>query len=105
VPSSQALVIFWSPGKVNVSVQLLSADVPVLLIVTFAWNPPAHWLAVVYVTEHALAAAEAELSSAGVSVVAAARPIEPETATQIRLRARTARGPGRVSLCISTDSP
>lgn len=40
------LVIFWSPGKVNVSVQPLIADVPPLLIVTLATKPPDHWLTV-----------------------------------------------------------
>ena len=36
-----ALVIFWSPGKVKVSVQPLIADELVLAIVTLAVNPPA----------------------------------------------------------------
>ncbi len=42
----QALVMCWSPGKVNFSVQPLSAAVPVLVIVTLAVNPPVHWLVV-----------------------------------------------------------
>ena len=42
----QALVIFWSPGKVNFSVHPLMADEPVLAMVTPATNPPAHWLCV-----------------------------------------------------------
>jgi hypothetical protein len=35
-----ALVIFWSPGKVKVSVQPLTGDEPLLAIVTLAVNPP-----------------------------------------------------------------
>ena len=46
----QALVMCWSPGKVNFSVQPLSAAVPVLVIVTLAVKPPVHWLVVEYVT-------------------------------------------------------
>ena len=42
----QALVIFWSPGKVNVSFQALMAELPVLAIVMLAVNPPCHWLGV-----------------------------------------------------------
>ena len=42
----QALVIFWSPGKVKASVQPLMAELPVLAIVTLAVNPPCHWLGV-----------------------------------------------------------
>ena len=45
-----ALVIFWSPGKLNVNRQPVIAAVPVLSIVTFATNPPAHSLALVYTT-------------------------------------------------------
>ena len=37
-----ALVTFWSPGKLKVSVQPLTAAVPVSLMVTLAVNPPAH---------------------------------------------------------------
>ena len=40
----QALVIFWSPGNVNRSVQPLTGVVPVLPMVTLATKPPAHWL-------------------------------------------------------------
>src|SRR5581483_4147310 len=39
-PSFQALVMCWSPGKVNPSVHPLTAEVPVLVIVTWATNPP-----------------------------------------------------------------
>jgi hypothetical protein len=39
----QALVIFWSPGKVKVRVQPLMAVVPVLARVMLAVNPPCHW--------------------------------------------------------------
>lgn len=49
-PSFQALVIFWSPAKVNANVQLLMADVPALPMDTLAVKPPAHSLDVVYVT-------------------------------------------------------
>jgi len=38
----QALATFWSPGKVNASVQPLIVDVPVLAMVTLAVKPPAH---------------------------------------------------------------
>ena len=38
----QALVTFWSPGKVQVSVQPLIGVVPVLVTVRFAVNPPPH---------------------------------------------------------------
>lgn len=41
----------WSPGKVDFSVQLLIAGLPVLPMTTWPTNPPAHWLCVVYVTE------------------------------------------------------
>jgi hypothetical protein len=41
------LVIFWSPGKANPSVQPLMAEAPVSVMVTLATNPPARWLAVV----------------------------------------------------------
>ena len=44
-----ALVIFWSPGYVNVAVQPAHALVPVLLSVTFAVKPPGHAFGV-YVT-------------------------------------------------------
>src|SRR5215469_15122728 len=45
----QALVTFWSPGNVHFSDQLLSALVPVLLMVTLAVKPPVHCCGV-YVT-------------------------------------------------------
>jgi hypothetical protein len=38
----QAFVTFWSPGNENVSVQVLIALVPVLLMVRLAVNPPDH---------------------------------------------------------------
>jgi hypothetical protein len=49
-PSFHELVTFWSPGKVNFTVQLLIAALPVLLIVTLAVNPPGHSLFFVYAT-------------------------------------------------------
>ncbi len=39
-----ALVIFWSPGKVNASVHPLIVEVPVLAMVRLATKPPAHSL-------------------------------------------------------------
>lgn len=42
-----ALVIRWSPGKVNVRAQPLIVLVPALVIVTLATNPFGHWLEVV----------------------------------------------------------
>ena len=41
-----ALVTFWSPPKVNVTVQPVSALLPVLVTVTPPTNPPLHWLGV-----------------------------------------------------------
>ncbi len=41
----QIVPIFWSPGKVQVSVHGLIEAAPVLVIVTEAWNPPGHELA------------------------------------------------------------
>jgi len=38
----QALVTFWSPGKVQVRVQPLMVVVPVLVMVRLAVNPPVH---------------------------------------------------------------
>ncbi len=49
-PSFHELVTFWSPGKVNFTVQLPIALLPVLLIVTPAVKPPGHSLFFVYVT-------------------------------------------------------
>ncbi len=40
----QPFVIFWSPGNVKVSVQLLMAVAPVSVIVRLATNPPGHSL-------------------------------------------------------------
>jgi hypothetical protein len=37
-----ALVTFWSPANAKVRVQPAIADVPVLVMVRFATNPPAH---------------------------------------------------------------
>jgi hypothetical protein len=66
-PTFHELVTFWSPGKVNFTVQLLIALLLVLLIVTPAVNPPGHSLFFVYATwqlepppELALAEGEAE---------------------------------------------
>ena len=44
VVALQALVIFWSPGKVEVVVQPLMAVVPLLVMVTLAVKPPGHSL-------------------------------------------------------------
>lgn len=49
-PTFHELVTFWSPGKVNFTVQLLIALLPVLLIVTPAVKPPGHSLFFAYVT-------------------------------------------------------
>ena len=38
------MVSFWSPGKVNVSVQPLMVELLLLAMVTLAVNPPGHWL-------------------------------------------------------------
>ena len=43
-PSFHEPVTFWSPGKVNFTVQPLIVLVPVLLIVTVAVKPPGHSL-------------------------------------------------------------
>ena len=53
----QALVIFWSPGYVHVTVQAVQGVAPVFATVMFAVKPPAHSLALVYVTWHAPAGA------------------------------------------------
>ena len=41
-----SLVTCWSPPNVNVTVQPVSAMLPVSVTVTLATNPPVHWLAV-----------------------------------------------------------
>ena len=47
-----ALVTFWSPGYVNLSVHPLIVEVPVFLRVTFATKPPGHSLDFTYATLH-----------------------------------------------------
>src|SRR5579859_6161096 len=51
VVAFQAPVIFWSPGKVKPRFQPLIADVPWLVITTFAVKPPPHCAVVWYCTE------------------------------------------------------
>src|SRR5947209_15813487 len=53
----QALVIFWSPGYVQATVQDDHGVAPVFATVMFAVKPPPHSLALAYVTWHAPAGA------------------------------------------------
>jgi hypothetical protein len=48
----QDWVIVCPPAKVQASVQLWTAAVPLLVTVTVPWNPPVQLEAVWYVTEH-----------------------------------------------------
>ncbi|SRR6266545_95466 len=46
------LLIFWSPPKVQVSLQPLTAVDPVLVRMTCPWNPPGQLLTSEYLAEH-----------------------------------------------------
>src|SRR4051812_8316920 len=42
----------WPLGKLKPTVHSLTDDEPVFVILTSPWNPPAHWLTIVYLTAH-----------------------------------------------------
>src|SRR4051812_11092484 len=48
----QDCVTAWPFPKLNVTVQPVSATVPLLRTVTPAWKPPRHWLRIAYVAVH-----------------------------------------------------